>query len=898
MELIKSLENKLSILEKEKAVLLSRIEQLNTDSSASKVFYNIYDLYNISFNNSAIPKAHIDISGKYIKVNSSFCQFFELPESEILDKSFLSYTHSDDLELSVNYFSKLKNSEITSIDFEKKYLTINGKIKWGQLIVEPFLNSKGQIAFFIIQILDITDKKNSEIAISNSISAFEAILDNMDIQVYVCNIEDYSIKFINNKSKQIFGNVIGKKCFHIFKSKDNNQCKDCEADVFKQFENYGKIKTWEYYEQEKNKWYKISERIIRWIDGSNCILIIASDITELKEFFNQKSDGEKRFKALSNSSFEAIFISENGYYIDVNKAACELFGYSHDEMIGRFGPEIFAEESREMVKQRTLSGYEEPYEAVALKKNNEIFYVEIRGKMFEYMGRQVRVAAVRDITERKKAIQALRESEEKYRNLFETSPDPIIIHSDAIIIAANKAALDFIGSSDINEIIGKNALTIVHQDYKTIAIERINALKSNEEVGLVEEKFITFKNEIRDVEVAAIPVNYDGNNAIQVVFRDITLRKNAERALKVSEEKFKNIADTAFDGIILVDQSGAIEFWNKAAENIFGYSFEEISGKKLHNFIIPTKEFELRKEIFEKLEEINFKDFNGKTFTSEAVKKDNKIIPVEVSITSFLSKGKWNAVGIVKDISKRVEYEKSIRESEQKLRELNATKDKFFSIIAHDLKNPFNQLIGFTDLLLLNIRDYSIDEIEEFTRLLNKSSKNGYRLLENLLEWSRTQTNKKPFNPENIFLKDLLLKNIELLNNSAESKNISLKINIDSQLSVYADNNMLLTILRNLISNALKFTKYNGNVEIFAVKHSEKVEISVKDNGVGMEAEDIAKLFRIDEHHSTKGTNNEGGTGIGLILCKEFVEMHSGKIWVESKINEGSTFYFTLPYKV
>jgi PAS domain S-box-containing protein len=895
-ELITVLENKLRIIEKEKALLLSKIEQLKNSSNENKVFYNIYDLYTKSFNTSAIPKSHFDINGNYLKVNAAFCDFFELTEEEIIGKSFLQFTHPDNMEMSNQYFQNLLSGKIISIDIEKKYLIRSDNIKWGHVFVEPFYNSKKQLAFFISQILDITDKKEAEIAISNSYNAFGSILDNMDNLVFITDLSNHTIKFTNNKTKSLLGNVIGKKCFEILNSENKGPCIFCDSDK-QDFDKLSSIvKTRESYNDITQRWYNITERVIKWIDGTFCRLVISNDISAQKELLNQISDSEKRFKALSDSSFEAIFISENGYYIEVNKVACDLLEYSYEELVGKFGPDIFSEECREKVKQFTLSGYEEHYEAIAITKNNLRLNVEIRGKTFQYMGRQVRVAALRDITERKKAIETIKQSEERYRNLFETSPEPIVIHIDGKVIDVNKSAMDFFGAKSIDKLLDRNALDFVHPDYKKIVIERIKNINRDGVSGeLIEEKFITLNNETRDVEVSVVPVLFNDNFASQVFFRDITERKNVENALKESEEKFKNIADTAFDGIVLMDQNGNIAFWNKAAEKILGYSVDEILGKNLHQICLPESKYILKKSDFEELNEPSFKKFNGRNFITGIKRKDNTFVTVEISITSFKSRGKWNAVGIIRDITKRLDDEKALRESEQKLRELNATKDKFFSIIAHDLKNPFNQLIGFTDLLLINIRDYTLTEIEEFIQLLNKSAKNGYRLLENLLEWSRTQTNKKYFNPEKFFIKELLLKNIDLLQNNAQTKNIDIEVHIKDDVSVLADYNMILTVLRNLISNSIKFTRINGKIKILTNQFENQLQISISDNGIGISEEDQNKLFKIDIHHSTKGTNNEGGTGLGLILCKEFITMNSGNIWVESKLNEGSTFYFTIP---
>jgi PAS domain S-box-containing protein len=237
----------------------------------------------------------------------------------------------------------------------------------------------------------------------------------------------------------------------------------------------------------------------------------------------------------------------------------------------------------------------------------------------------------------------------------------------------------------------------------------------------------------------------------------------------------------------------------------------------------------------------------------------------------------------------------SLLNSEARLLELNATKDKFFSIIAHDLKSPFNGILGFSNILTSQIRKKDYDGIEEYGEIIDQSSKRAMDLLTNLIEWSRSQSGRMDFNPEYIELGSLLNEIMEISNVSARQKSIRLTQEIPPHLSVFLDKEMISSVIRNLISNAIKFTHPGGKIDIRAELLPEEVQISVKDNGIGIAKKHIHKLFKIDETYSIPGTHNERGTGLGLILCKEFVEMHQGKIWVETEQNKGSTFYFTIP---
>jgi signal transduction histidine kinase/Flp pilus assembly protein TadD len=241
--------------------------------------------------------------------------------------------------------------------------------------------------------------------------------------------------------------------------------------------------------------------------------------------------------------------------------------------------------------------------------------------------------------------------------------------------------------------------------------------------------------------------------------------------------------------------------------------------------------------------------------------------------------------------------EKNIRieQSERELQLLNASKNKFFSIIAHDLKNPFHNVMGFSSLLSKEYDHFTEKERRKFASDIYQSTNNIFRLLQNLLEWSRSQTGKLNYSPAVVEYQRILDNALSVLNSMATQKNIAIKTGNDPELKLFADPLMIETVLRNLINNAIKFTPEGGNIEVLAKKTDGQVQISVSDTGVGIAEEDTPNLFRIDSKVKRKGTNNEDGSGLGLILCHEFIIKHNGKIWVESSPGKGSEFIFSIP---
>ncbi len=227
--------------------------------------------------------------------------------------------------------------------------------------------------------------------------------------------------------------------------------------------------------------------------------------------------------------------------------------------------------------------------------------------------------------------------------------------------------------------------------------------------------------------------------------------------------------------------------------------------------------------------------------------------------------------------------------------ELNKSKDKLFSIIAHDLKNPFNALIGYTDILKNDIDSFSKTELKSIMIDLNKAAENGFNLLENLLHWSRTQTNMIKVYKTKFNLYDLCKDVKELNKKILSDKNQKLEIDINEEINIYADKDMIATVLRNLTYNAIKFSGSGKTIHANCKKTSEGTKISIIDQGIGINPKDLDHIFQYDKTISSVGTDGEKGSGLGLIICRDFIEMNGGRIWVESTSGKGSTFTFIIP---
>jgi PAS domain S-box-containing protein len=374
---------------------------------------------------------------------------------------------------------------------------------------------------------------------------------------------------------------------------------------------------------------------------------------------------------------------------------------------------------------------------------------------------------------------------------------------------------------------------------------------------------------------------------------DITERKRVEQEIKESESSLRNAQEIAKMSSWEWDMVTQKKYWSGSYLTISGFKSTNVEPSfELFRSRIHPDDVHLFDEMYAKV----MKDKTPLSFELRLMHPDRTIKWIQNNLSPVIEDDKLVKLkGVIIDINDRKQAELALKESERILLQLNIDKDRFISILGHDLKSPFNNILGLSEVLTEDIRNLNTDEIEEIAKNINKSAKITKKLLEDILMWARTQQGKIPFKPQTLRFADICKDILEILNPSASVKNITIYNSCVDHITVYSDAEMIKTILLNLVSNAIKFTDRDGKIIISAEQNSENVIISVSDNGIGIAPDDLKKLFDICEVMTTKGTAGETGTGLGLLLCKEFVEKHGGKIWVESEVGKGSDFKFNLP---
>jgi PAS domain S-box-containing protein len=509
---------------------------------------------------------------------------------------------------------------------------------------------------------------------------------------------------------------------------------------------------------------------------------------------------------------------------------------------------------------------------------------------------------------------ALAKSEAIYRNLIERMPDGVYKSTyDGRFINVNPAMVKMLGFDNREDLM---AIDIKRQLYFDLAEHDTLLEKDNTDVMGV------FKLRRKDGTVIWVEdhgwhtTDESGNILFhEGIIRNITERIQIEKALRISEERLELFFSQSLDGFFFMMLDEPV-LWNDTVDKdkALDYVFEHQHITKC-NYAM-AQQYLAKQEKFIGLTPKDIYSFDieyGKRFWREFFDKGK--LHIETNEQRFDGSQMWvegdyiclydsqrriiGHFGIQRDVTQRKRVEEEIKLKNEQLTQAHAEKDKFFSIIAHDLRSPFNGFLGLTQIMAEEVLFLTKDELRNIAISMRSSATNLYRLLDNLLEWARMQQGLILFNPKKLELLPIVDETILMMVEPAKRKGIEISSDISADTVVYADNYMLQSVIQNLVSNAVKFTRKGGKINVLAKAIDDfGVEILVNDTGIGMSPKMVDNLFKLDVQTNRKGTEGELSTGLGLLLCKEFVEKHGGKIWVESEDGKASSFHFTIPNKM
>jgi len=493
------------------------------------------------------------------------------------------------------------------------------------------------------------------------------------------------------------------------------------------------------------------------------------------------------------------------------------------------------------------------------------------------------------VLEQKLTEEQLRQSEEKYRLIVENQSDLVVkVDNDGKLLYVSPCYCRTFGKTE-SELLGHSYFPLVHPDDVESTKESMKQLSQSPYSCKVVQRAMTVDGWRWFSWSDQAVVNDQGEiESIIGVGRDITESKLADQRLEASEEKYRNLIENSMVGVIQGKENWNEIFANNAALKMF--EVDSIDELKLH---IHSKLFAILRDKETILRHLKEEGHVENYELAISTKKGNEKY-ILISLTMLENQ----IDGTFIDITERKLTEREIKLKNEQLRSSNAEKDKFFSIIAHDLRSPFNSFLGLTHIMAEDLDNMTLDQIQKVAVSMKNSAGNVNRLLENLLNWAKTKRGLIQFQPKLYKVNEFMGHCSDSCSETARNKSIDISFDFPSDIQVYADINMLQTILRNLVSNSVKFTNPGGKVIVSARKDkNENVIFSVKDTGIGMNKKMTENLFQIDVNTARKGTAGEPSTGLGLILCKEYIDKHGGDIWVESIECIGSTFYLSFPGK-
>lgn len=661
------------------------------------------------------------------------------------------------------------------------------------------------------------------------------------------------------------------------------------GESYTQIDEYGEVSERLYYETYYNPILNDRNEII----GATAF---AREITDRKRVELALKESEERFKKLSELTVEGIIIHKDGIGIDVNKAFEDIIGYKKEEIIGKNLIELIVpEEFRKTVYQNLSDSNFDRYELLAKRKDGVLINVQVGGRReIVYNGEKVLVSIASDVTEYKKNELKVKKSEADLVSQIENTTDTIwSVDKNYRITISNSNFFHYFNLAYKHELrLGDRVLDYLPDPLKHIWKERYDKALRGEHFSVVDQ--FDYENVPQYVETAFNPVIVDNKIEGAACFtKDITQQKMAEKALKVSEQKFKMLSEFS-PASISIQKTDKFLYVNKAWELLTGYTKEEALTITPLQIIHPDSVEKIKKRSDARLKGEPVPN----RYDLKILTKSNEVKWIDISFSVIDYENQAASLGVCFDITELKKAKEALIISERELKVANATKNKFFSIIAHDLRSPFSSILGFSNLLNSEYENLTDEERKTYIGELSSTSNRTFLLLENLLNWARAQQGGIIINKVSLNLKSFIHKAIDPYLSSAIHKKIEVNSYVPDEIEIEADEYTMLTVIGNIFNNAIKYTYNKGHIDITAKKNKGTIIIFITDSGIGMNQSTMSKLFLLDENVSTPGTNNEQGTGLGLILCHEFVELNGGSLLVESEEGKGSTFSILLPRKL
>ncbi|MFT3737405.1 MAG: PAS domain S-box protein [Breznakibacter sp.] len=814
----------------------------------------------------------IDKKSKIQFINQTVFQILGFHAEEMVGKSFFNYVAVSETTPTFSKISKIfrerKRNTFTSYMYHRSGRSVDVEITASVISYDGKEVVQGNIR-------DISDKKKHDIQIKTLLEATEQSY----ASIVITNTHG-EIEYVNQRFTEVTG--------YSYKEAIGKNPRILKAGTMPK-QHYEKLwetitagERWQgdFINKKKDGSIYIEKASISPVfDEYHTIthfVAVKEDITKQKLAEKALKESEEKYRIITNSTVDIIFaVDQHGNLLYCNERLKVMLGHEIDEILNQSFHTLipqndllsFCRHQKKVWAGKEANGFV----TRLIHKDGQLIDVEISGKLTRYNGKQVILGVIRDISERKHAEEKLR----LYKKIFDNSLDGVaIISKSGRYIEQNNIHKVLIGDSNLNV---NEIQYAANEEINTFAAW-VNEIQTN---GFYRKEVrLDSVHGPKDLDISVFPI-FNENGALQCYIsmkRDISERKRIERELAQRERSLKTIVGALPDLVFHMDEKGRfLSFYQGSNLNALWVPPQSFLNKSIYDFFSPEFSDNALLAITETL-------VNGEFDFEYTIQRKG-----EQHFHAKLAKLNDNEViAVVRDITK-------LKETELKLKELISTKDKILAIIAHDLKNPFHGILGFTDIMLASVNEFNPETFSNYLRIVNSQVENALELLQNLLNWAMTQSDQIVYREEKVSLKKLIEEVMVLVKSSATVKDVNIRLKQSHDIELNTDSNMLKTILRNLTSNAIKFTCSGGQINIEVETANDFVNISVEDSGVGIPQEMIDQLFSSQLPVTTSGTADEKGSGLGLVLCKEFIHKLGGRISVQSKVGSGSRFAVILP---
>lgn len=814
---------------------------------------------------------------------------------EIEKPSILDITYSDDVNTIAYYLNYSK--------FEKKAARFSIKLKNQidyQCKIIPITNKISEVVYYYLFFdkLDFRSIGNKSTFV-NKIS-YQELLNQIDIKYVIYNSK-YNIIEISENLQNLENNLVQLSLPALLYDKFDFLNKELLEKVETELQTKLTFKT-EIHFIDKFKKHKYYELKFFKADEEKRVLFI----NDLSDFYLKEKKVKKIITAfesiINNSPQMVLLLKSNGEIVFTNSKFCDNLGFDRKT--------ILSKSFYELIDPNYLGKNIFDLSAFTQKKSVdlELPFINSEGKSIilssNFMPIKTAEGNLIFISGYFTEIEKIKAKESElnfYTEIIQNSFDGIALVENSRFIKINKSFLNIFGFESEEELNGRYFLDVISDD-DTIRVSEFLRLIETKKQSPSKIDFIGRKRDNSKIyiEMSVGILEIDSRTILILSSRDVSEKIQAHRNIRESEEKYRTASENLEDCIFIFEKIGF------ALKPVFCTSpIKKITGYNQSSFLLDSKFF-FRIALPADLKKVKPKIadlFNSKTKKNgelefRIINREGNIVWVKVKLTiqRTLSGNVQKIFGLLSDITVSKTSEEELKKTTEELARQNDTKDKFISIVSHDLRTPFTSILGFTDLLQ---NDDALSEAErkQYIKYIKESAHSMLSLVNSVLDWTRLQTGRIKFEPERTNISEIIRNSINSLYSLAMQKSIKVINRIDEEIYVFVDKNLMLQVFNNLISNAIKFTMENGIIEISSTPNSTNTyyNFSVKDNGIGIKPEDLKKLFSIEDKFSTEGTRGEKGTGLGLSLVKEIIEKHNGKIWVESQYRKGSNFQFSLP---